>query len=846
MDPQGSKSSDSMADALLVLNSPSLTSSSSSSQSTFDASATPTVHGNQTQWKGAAPPIVVDLAESSPDSASTSIELTSSHSAVQLDISDDERPRPSKRAQNQANGTRTTPDMPDTPESCAAAVVTLMAQVRKARVQVGPSTPGVLLPQNIALDVHLWAQALDMVEGFVEMADSLKKLTEVIDMGEKMKIQVERFTNLQQEIAQKTMDPAQRDARIEVRDNLRVELAKLKAGVQLDPTLMPKIISAAHASKEAMAYLESICSETDILAAEEAKQYKALSPIAIENALFSCTCALTRQKEWRKQNDTDALQAISKHAIQAISDLKLTCDEETLQERHPDLQAAQRALRSELICLTRLTNNNISALELPLSQVTRALAQVYLLYMAAHSRLKSTHQALSLVKMMLAGLSTDRKLPEMDTLKSLEHQILVLHGELFSLEAQTNQAATALRNDKATDAEAAVLQRELEEQKQGLKAARSEVLAKVEPLLEAFKSERCRLEKILRSSYPELLFRPENQLVHGFDSRDLSFLNLRSRPDAELLLRDIEKVTLKLCPVCFEQVESSKGIECANHHFMCDECLGQHLQTVTEPGYDGALAEADGRLPCYDVKCDSKPHTAKELAGHVNDAAYESYMRAVVRCVESKTVREVNSRWTKDIEKRRREDLEKGTIAFAVQKHVEHITENILTTKCPHGHAFVDFNGCAALTCHICKPKSNFCAWCLADCGKDAHTHVAYCSSNPNRITVRGFAARQLEGEDQSYFGSEKQFQQVRAKRCRAKMKKYWLERVVADPPAVQRGVLDLVQAHLKDINLPKWALKVVEPKQKKARTSSALGSTPTDPLDLDTDSANDDLFLLD
>ena len=34
----------------------------------------------------------------------------------------------------------------------------------------------------------------------------------------------------------------------------------------------------------------------------------------------------------------------------------------------------------------------------------------------------------------------------------------------------------------------------------------------------------------------------------------------------------------------------------------------------------------------------------------------------------------------------------------------------------------VDFDGCFALNCSRCRAA--FCAYCLADCGKDAHMHV--------------------------------------------------------------------------------------------------------------------------
>eukprot|EP00475_Leptophrys_vorax_P007529 TRINITY_DN14772_c0_g2_i1.p1 TRINITY_DN14772_c0_g2~~TRINITY_DN14772_c0_g2_i1.p1 ORF type:complete len:126 (+),score=23.92 TRINITY_DN14772_c0_g2_i1:467-844(+) len=57
------------------------------------------------------------------------------------------------------------------------------------------------------------------------------------------------------------------------------------------------------------------------------------------------------------------------------------------------------------------------------------------------------------------------------------------------------------------------------------------------------------------------------------------------------------------------------------------------------------------------------------------------------------------------------------------------IVEKILNLSCPRcGQVFVDFSGCCALTCSRCQ--CGFCAWCLADCGDDAHAHVAGCAHN--------------------------------------------------------------------------------------------------------------------
>ena len=66
------------------------------------------------------------------------------------------------------------------------------------------------------------------------------------------------------------------------------------------------------------------------------------------------------------------------------------------------------------------------------------------------------------------------------------------------------------------------------------------------------------------------------------------------------------------------------------------------------------------------------------------------------------------------------------------QRRIEaacHDINSLLTDVCPRCQAaFVDFDNCTALTCHRCG--CGFCAWCLTDCGADAHRHVGNCASN--------------------------------------------------------------------------------------------------------------------
>ena len=68
-----------------------------------------------------------------------------------------------------------------------------------------------------------------------------------------------------------------------------------------------------------------------------------------------------------------------------------------------------------------------------------------------------------------------------------------------------------------------------------------------------------------------------------------------------------------------------------------------------------------------------------------------------------------------------------------------HVIEKIFTLACPLcGTAFLDFNGCCALTCSKPGCGCGFCAYCLEDCGDDAHAHVSKCFKFGSRADMFG------------------------------------------------------------------------------------------------------------
>ena len=72
---------------------------------------------------------------------------------------------------------------------------------------------------------------------------------------------------------------------------------------------------------------------------------------------------------------------------------------------------------------------------------------------------------------------------------------------------------------------------------------------------------------------------------------------------------------------------------------------------------------------------------------------------------------------------------------------------------------FGQFTGCAALTCAYAGCNAHFCAFCLADCGSDAHPHVRTCRLNPKQ---------------NEYFVSEAVWARVVDGERRRKLQAYW------------------------------------------------------------------------
>eukprot|EP01105_Mastigella_eilhardi_P006949 TRINITY_DN1843_c0_g1_i6.p1 TRINITY_DN1843_c0_g1~~TRINITY_DN1843_c0_g1_i6.p1 ORF type:complete len:1670 (-),score=287.80 TRINITY_DN1843_c0_g1_i6:661-5670(-) len=114
--------------------------------------------------------------------------------------------------------------------------------------------------------------------------------------------------------------------------------------------------------------------------------------------------------------------------------------------------------------------------------------------------------------------------------------------------------------------------------------------------------------------------------------------------------------------------------------------------------------------------------------------------------------------------------------------HVQHIRNELLSSACPGcKSAFLDFSGCCAVTCEVCKAQ--FCGLCLGGPFEDAHPHVRACPCNPKR---------------NEYFAKQDEIKRAQARVKRDRVITY-IRSAIATQSERQK-VLDAVLADLRDL----------------------------------------------
>jgi len=196
---------------------------------------------------------------------------------------------------------------------------------------------------------------------------------------------------------------------------------------------------------------------------------------------------------------------------------------------------------------------------------------------------------------------------------------------------------------------------------------------------------------------------------------------------------DLRQLT---CMVCFDEYPALKGLECCaggevgeaggstdavpERHFLCEECLVGHVESAV--GADSIdIFRQRGGVCCVAPGCHAPPFSDAALARSLPEAVFKSFTAAKERVAEQR----INAELEAGFEERLQLERERTGGEQRRQLIKEHIVQRVLTLSCPRcSQAFVDFNGCMALTCSRAGCGCGFCALCQADCGSDAHGHV--------------------------------------------------------------------------------------------------------------------------
>ena len=242
------------------------------------------------------------------------------------------------------------------------------------------------------------------------------------------------------------------------------------------------------------------------------------------------------------------------------------------------------------------------------------------------------------------------------------------------------------------------------------------------------------------------------------------------------------------CLICGDETPVAKGFSCDNDggpsHFTCDECFTQHVKSKV----DSDLCElrlrkaAKGHVFCPSRRTDREGNAIDCTSSQVSEAdvlqharsAFDAFLKNRDELLTIELRASITEEQKKLLEAEKERLARMSAQEREVHLHRTHIVDEILTLKCPRPDcraAFLDFEGCFALKCSQCN--CGFCGWCLADCGRDAHAHVAAC---PHKVG------------GQMYHGSDQQFKQVHKPRREREVRNYLL-RQIADKDIQRRTI---------------------------------------------------------
>ena len=221
-----------------------------------------------------------------------------------------------------------------------------------------------------------------------------------------------------------------------------------------------------------------------------------------------------------------------------------------------------------------------------------------------------------------------------------------------------------------------------------------------------------------------------------------------------------------------EAQHAASGVHCPSGHFVCTGDLEALIAN---------RAETADEVHCPDPSCGTREYNAAALTRAVSADAFTTWMRGKERRIASKLSVEMEAQYRAQLSAKLAEySADDGNVL----RHADAVIERFINIACPRCHAvFVDFSGCAALVCSVSTCKAAFCAWCLMDCGSDAHQHVPRCFANPART----------DPDADPFYTSDARWKAAMTRRTNRLVKRY-LENDVHDNE-LRRKVVDRLAA---------------------------------------------------
>ena len=250
---------------------------------------------------------------------------------------------------------------------------------------------------------------------------------------------------------------------------------------------------------------------------------------------------------------------------------------------------------------------------------------------------------------------------------------------------------------------------------------------------------------------------------------------------AALPLISVEiKLTCPCC-LCFEPLSVVDGASCPKGHLICFDCLGKYAKSQ----HDGDEAVGnnvnnEGKLTCPDPECRAA-YDCKQLAIR---GSPDEVLEAIAKITTDRATRLAVEKAVAQQERKLRAEFESIMKIQDLHERKAHqirqeLVGDVFNLKCPRCKTvFADFDGCFALTCGNQLCKCGFCAWCLEDCGHDAHAHVPTCP----------------EG-NRSVYGKKEDFHEHHRKKRERTLR----ERFGRENSDVQRHLRNILEKDLKD-----------------------------------------------